>query len=1082
MNRPSGQALVTLCALCGSCAPSHAAAPAVGPALARVGFSRGICSVPDCGDGGLALQIARATELTVHALDPDQRDVDTARRRLAEAGLAPARVAVERLGIHPLPYADRFVDLVVLASWPARLRGEELRRVVRPRGCVLMHASDTAGSELGRIGFEAGEAAPGWLLARRPAREGTDDWPHWCHGPDNNPVSRDTIIRAPYLTQWLEGPYYHAMPVVTTAAAGRVFIASGHIAHHEREVPTLNTLVARNGYNGTVLWRRTLPKGYLVHRSAFVATDNVFYMVDGEAVLKLEPETGAERGRFRFPGVRGRLMWMAKVGEVMYGLAGQNDPPTEVMKVSANWRGWGWSNVDKNYSPKGKHQIRWGFGETLAACDLRSGSLLWTHEEPDIDSRGLAILGDRLFYYVPGQRLAAVDRRSGERLWTNEDGDRLALIEKQARGLTGTPGFRTTTMLLATPVGLFVQGQKRMNVVAFSLHDGSFLWSRKKFHNNPNMLYANGKLYISGIEDDGSVRVLNPATGDTLERLHFWKGSCTRLTASPEALYCRGEGLGRYDFQEKLYWAERSARPGCNDGAIPANGLLYVGPWLCDCNLSILGQMVLAPAAGFEAHSQQPDDTSLQVADAGDAVKELPLDALDWPAYRGGNQRAAASTAAVPDLTRMAWTTPPAEEGALQTQTTAAAGLLFAADDRGWARCFEAATGRAVWTFPTGGPVLASPTVWGGRAYVGSGDGYVYCLEAKSGRLLWRFRVAPVERRIRVYGRLCSPWPVNSGVLVHEGVAYAAAGIIAHDGTHVCAVDARNGTLRWHNGTTGDPINQRWELQAASALGTLTIAKGKLWLAAGNVLAPVAFDLGTGKARRVPGKRLPEWNAVVAQKPEPAGREVMVFRDRFLLHGGRLLYSGEGPVVTAAQVNFRELNQDGSFRGPAFTPVRFCALAPAWDEELFVTPTSRYGDLVALPPADVETRLAEALALMVELDKDIPGDRPQKWGKYAEINRVMGRVERGLRTAGAWTLRGDRVHALAVARNAVVVAGTRTGEANGVSFVAAHAKKDGALLWRTELPAEPRLGRLTIDRDGRVLVALRDGSLACVGP
>ena len=207
-------------------------------------------------------------------------------------------------------------------------------------------------------------------------------------------------------------------------------------------------------------------------------------------------------------------------------------------------------------------------------------------------------------------------------MWQNEDREQLSLIEEEAVGLSGTPGFRTEAMLLATPVGLFIQGQKRMNVAGFSIDDGRFLWSRKKFHNNPNMLYADGRLYISGIERNGAVQVIDPQTGESVEDLHFFKGSCTRMTGSPEALYCRGEGLGRYDFAQKLYTAERSARPGCNDGAIAANGLLYVGPWLCDCNLSILGQMVLAPAHDFEAHGQVLSDDRLEQGES------RPLDRL----------------------------------------------------------------------------------------------------------------------------------------------------------------------------------------------------------------------------------------------------------------------------------------------------------------------------------------------------------------------------------------------------------------------------------------------------------------------
>ena len=1079
MRVSSYQLLSVLCLLIAINAPLTADQQAARELVKRSGISKGICSVPNCGTGDLAVDIARQSDFLVHAFDADTANVDEAIKRADRAEFLGKNVQMERLDVDLLPYADNFVDLVVVDQ-PRGIRAAEVFRVVRPLGCTLVRSDTELIATLGQAGFDVEDVSDGWTLARKPGLDGVDDWSHWCHGPDNNPVSNDTVIQAPYLTQWFGEPYYHAMPVVSTTAAGRVFIASGHIAHHDREIPTLNTLVARNGYNGRVLWQRSLPAGYLVHRSAFIATDDIFYMVDGDGVLTLDPETGAELERIRIFEAKGTLMWMAKVRDVLYVLAGENEPPAEIMKVHATWRGWGWSNVDKNYSPRGKHQIRWGFGQTLAAYDLAQRKLLWKHEQSNIDSRGMGILGDSLFYYVPSSRLACLDRHSGKALWVNEDSEKLSLIEQEARGLTGTPGFRTTSMLLATPVGLFLQGQKRVNVVAFSMDDGHFLWSKKKFHNNPNMLYAHERLFISGIENNGTVQVIDPKNGNSLEEHNFWKGSWTRLTGSPEALYCRGEGLGRYDFAQKVYQAERTARPGCNDGAIPANGLLYVGPWLCDCNLSILGQMVLGPAGKFEAHSQTLTEKHLEAAASPRIENALAVDDLDWPVYRADNNRSASSAATVSSEARVLWKSEPRTESALQSQPVTAGGLVFSAGEDGLVRCLDANRGTEKWSFATGGPVIASPTVWEGRVFVGSGDGYVHCLEATTGKLAWRFRVAPVERRIMVYGRLTSTWPVNSGVLVHDGVAYAAAGLVYRDGTHVVALDARSGRLRWHNGTAGKPINERYELQAASALGTLAIGKNRLWLASGNVVAPVSFDLETGEAHVGPAQRVPAWNTVMAQKPEPAGRDIMVFGDRFVLHGGRLLYSGEGHVVSSAQVNFRLLDDQGRLHGPAFTPVRHCAVPPVWDGELFVTPTSRYGDVVAWKASDVEKRLIDAVALMAKMDKEIPGDSPEKWGQYNLIGKVFSAVERALRSSSQWPVIQDKVYAIALARNVVVITGRGKNTA-GPCFVAAHSKANGKALWKVDLPTEPRLGGLSIDRDGRVLVTLTDGSVVCVG-
>ena len=1079
MNPSILRRLSPFCLLAALATPLVAGPPDVHVLIRRAGISKGICSVPNCGGAEVAIEIARASSFLVHAFDDDPHNVDEAVRRARRAKLYAGRVQVEHLASDPMPYVDNFVDLVVIDE-SSGIRPAEVGRVVRPRGCVLVRNNREMTAALRQAGFEINEAAEGWTLARKPPLEGADDWPHWYHGPDNNPISGDTAIRAPYLTQWFARPYYHAMPVVSTAAAGRIFIASGHIAHHDREIPTLNTLIARNGYNGRILWQRNLPEGYLVHRSAFIATEDVFYMVEGDGILRLDPETGAELGRFRIPETPGAIMWMAKLGNLLYVLTGENDPPAEIMKVHANFRGWGWSNVDKSYSPQGKHQIRWGFGKTLAAYDLDRQKLLWKYEQPNLDSRGMGILQNRLFYYVPGTILGCLDRRSGKRLWTNDDREKLALLEDEAQGLTGTPGFRTNAMLLATPVGLFMQGQKRMNVAAFAIDDGRFLWSKKKFHNNPNMLYTEGKLLISGIEQNGAVQVIDPKTGDSLEDLHFHKGSCTRLTGSPEALYCRGEGLGRYDLQTKTYTAERSARPGCNDGAIPANGLLYVGPWLCDCNLSILGQMVLGPAGDFDAHGQTLSDKHLQQA-ATRPVKNVPaVDARDWPVYRANNSRSASSAAVVSSTARVLWHDTPPAEGTLQSHPVTAGGYVFTGGEDGVVRCLDAADGTQAWWFATGGPVLAAPTIWEGRLFAGSGDGYVYCLEAASGELLWRFRVAPIERRIMVYGHLASSWPVNSGILVHDGTAYAAAGIVFRDGTHVVGLDARSGELRWHNGTVGKPINRQFELQAASAMGTLAIGRNRLWLASGNVVAPVSFDLATGEAHVAGAQRVPEWNTIMAQKPEPSGQDVMVFNDRFLMHGGRLLYSGEGQVVSAAQVNFRSIDEEGRFQGPAFTPVRHCAVPPAWDDQLFVTPTSRYRDVLAWNTADVEKRITGALALMTKMDQKVPGDTPQKWGQYNLIGQVFSAVERELRSTSVWPVIRDNIYSLALAQNALVTTARDRAGAKP-PFVAAYGKTDGKVLWKVELPTEPRLGGLAIDRDGRILVTLRDGSILCAG-
>ena len=129
-------------------------------------------------------------------------------------------------------------------------------------------------------------------------------------------------------------------------------------------------------------------------------------------------------------------------------------------------------------------------------------------------------------------------------------------------------------------------------------------------------------------------------------------------------------------------------------------------------------------------------------------------------------------------------------------------------------RCLDRKTGKESWNYPTAGRIISAPTFWEGKLYVGSGDGCVYCLNAQDGSLLWRYRVAPVERRIMVYGHLMSAWPINANVLVEPStdagpggaVAYASAGLIGSaGGTYLCALDARTGKPRWERSLNERP-------------------------------------------------------------------------------------------------------------------------------------------------------------------------------------------------------------------------------------------------------------------------------------
>jgi outer membrane protein assembly factor BamB len=349
-------------------------------------------------------------------------------------------------------------------------------------------------------------------------------------------------------------------------------------------------------------------------------------------------------------------------------------------------------------------------------------------------------------------------------------------------------------------------------------------------------------------------------------------------------------------------------RPQCHVGVVVGNGHLYWAPWACDCNLQMFGVISVGPAGEFKF--DQPATEAERLETAADAAKVAPLASSpdDWPAYRADNARSARTQAAVPDAVALLWQFAPPRP-VEPTAPVAAGGLVMVAGSDGLVRALDAATGRPRWTAYTGGAVRYPPAVADGRAFVGSGDGWAYALEAATGRLLWRFRASPVPRKIVLYGTLLDTWPVAAGVLVDRGTAYLAAGINNFDGTHVYALDAATGRLKWQNNTCGhlDAFSRR----GVAVQGDLLLADGKLYLAGGDAVSPAIFNVDDGTCQNPP-PNAPGSQALRGRELTLASGTVTVSGQPFYSRPEAPVYDKsvkwETPVVTAknAQVSFIE--------------------------------------------------------------------------------------------------------------------------------------------------------------------------------
>ena len=155
--------------------------------------------------------------------------------------------------------------------------------------------------------------------------------------------------------------------------------------------------------------------------------------------------------------------------------------------------------------------------------------------------------------------------------------------------------------------------------------------------------------------------------------------------------------------------------------------------------------------------------------------------------------------------------------------------------------CADAATGRLRWRAYTDAAPRLGPTVWQGRVYAGADDGFVRCLDAATGRPVWQFQAAAGPERAISQDRILSLWPVRTGVLVDQGLAYFGAGLFPAEGLRLYAVRADTGQLVWKNDTFdgGGTAN-------ISPQGYLLADAQRLVLPSGRV-CPTVFERATGR-------------------------------------------------------------------------------------------------------------------------------------------------------------------------------------------------------------------------------------------
>ncbi|MBN2450019.1 MAG: PQQ-binding-like beta-propeller repeat protein, partial [Lentisphaeria bacterium] len=608
----------------------------------------------------------------------------------------------------------------------------------------------------------------------------------------------DTLVDIPRSLQWMAEPRWGrsheelASLSAAVIAQGRLFAILDEAPLASIRFPAQWTLVARDAFNGFLLWKRPIPlwtdhlrhfRSGPVHLPRRLAADGSrLYATLGLAapVSALDPASGETV--WTYAGTEHTEEIVVADG-TLYLVAGTSE---------ARRRGGG---LFLRGEPEATDFRR------LLALDAGSGSRHWVREVrgEDVLPLTLAVLGDRV-YYRSTRGIVCLEAANGNELWCAPRPCTQRRMSFSAPTLVAT---RDVVLCADREVGESEQNRPSDGTVEWAVHgwsepgfarkgpstlraydakDGRELWSAPcaEGYNSPVDLFV-----VDGVAWVGpDFRGLDLRSGEIVRRLNTKAPAvgmahhrCYRNKATSRFILTGKSGIEVLSLQEGWLSNNSWVRGTCQYGILPANGLLYAPPDACACFLTVKmpGFAALAPRRRPTGRLPFPETPALVRGPAFDRIPEATSPGADeWPMYRHDCRRSGTVPTPLPGHPVTLWSTAVGES---LTQPAVADGKVFVASTDShtlWA--LDADTGRALWRVTAGARIDSTPTIHRGRVYFGSADGWITCVDSRDGALAWRFRAAPEECFIGIREQLESVWPVHGAVLIQDGTLYATAG------------------------------------------------------------------------------------------------------------------------------------------------------------------------------------------------------------------------------------------------------------------------------------------------------------------
>ena len=854
----------------------------------------GICLVVGGKDPTLALALGQDERFVVQALYPDTDQVRQTRKAMQKTG-GYGRMSADRLDGSQLPHTDNLINLIFVPEATvlreSGLTLDELLRVLAPLGTVyigrptdsVLGASTLIEQPLDRMQagghakVELVTANGHWLKITKAWPTEIDEWTHFLHGPDGNPVAQDLVVAPTKHYQWLGGPVW-AQSHESDTSLRCLVTARGRLYFIINEAPTSLAgpqsppdkwfLESRDAFNGVSLWKRPIQSwGWREWKPSWftprpgviplnldkrvVAHGDKLYVTLGfhAPVSEIDGRTGKTIRQFKGTDRTSEILCIDN-SLVLTVLQDEGAIVKRIDLASARTR-W---QTERSYAGTTVDYYRF---------TAMRGSVTPAKVDPTLD---MAVDGDTVAL-IDGDSLVALDLDTGQQRWRTTFP--LAKADANAGNIKAGKNLWNGAMIVSN--GVVVHASPNQ-LAAISAQTGEILWQQPKkylqhlWYEWQDVFVIEGLVWTWSAElareklEGGPGNSAWPVsangydlhTGELKRKVDLGKvfktnhhHRCYRDKATLRYILASRRGSEFIDLKTGTHSINNWVRGACHMGMMPANGLQYAPPHPCQCynDEKLTGFNALAAGRRVKGEERRVKNNRLEkdiaygplVARATTASPFTPHTSKDWPTLRSDTSRSGAvHTTLSADLQPTWQVTVGRKVGA---PISVGNRVYVPLVDEHQILALDGCTGQEQWRFTAGARIDSPPTYDRGALLVGSTDGWVYRIRASDGQLVWRLRAGPEERRIGVHGQIESAWPISGSILIDQGIAYFAAGRSSQldGGLRMLAVDALTGQIQHENILDGphystDDLQQNFLLPMGVLPDILMLEKGALFM------------------------------------------------------------------------------------------------------------------------------------------------------------------------------------------------------------------------------------------------------------